>query len=159
MSKIGFIYKLASKDVAVKEIYVGSTTNLKMRKHGHKWRCNHEDDKDYNIKVYQFIRANGGFSSWDIIQLERVEFETKYELRARERHFVELLNPSLNKQLPNRTNAESYRRYYDNHKAEILKKHSTKFNCDCGGIYSYSHKSLHVNTKKHINYISSLPAT
>ena len=46
--------------------------------------------------VYQFIRYNGNFENWDIIQLEQVEFNTNFEVRARERHYIESLNASLN---------------------------------------------------------------
>ena len=50
MSKIGFIYKIVCKDVAVKEIYVGSTTNLKVRKCAHKSSCNNINSKTIQVK-------------------------------------------------------------------------------------------------------------
>jgi hypothetical protein len=120
--KTGFVYKLCCRDLEVKEIYVGSTSNLKNRKHGHKRSCTIETDKDYNSPVYTFIRANGGFHNWDLIQIERVEFNTRFELHARERHYIELLRATLNKQIPTRTKKE----YYDEHKEEqkeIVKKY------------------------------------
>ncbi len=106
MTQVGFVYKLCCIDPEIKEIYVGSTKNLRVRKNQHKTRCNNENDKKYTYSVYQFIRANGGFSNWDVIQLERVEFNTKYELHAKERHYIETLNASLNKVIPTRTDTQ-----------------------------------------------------
>ncbi len=115
MTQVGFIYKLCCIDPEIKEIYVGSTKNLRVRKNQHKTRCNNQNDAKFNVHVYQFIRGNGGFSNFDIIQLERVEFNTKYELRARERHYIELLTASLNKQIP----TVSENKYYEENKEKI----------------------------------------
>ena len=106
MSKTGFIYKLAHNDPEIKEIYIGSTDNLRLRKSSHKHCCNTETNKSYNFRVYQFIRSNGGFSNFNIFQIEEIKYNTKYELHARERYHIELLNPSLNKATPNRTHQE-----------------------------------------------------
>ena len=46
------IYKLCCRDVNVKEIYVGSTTNFRARKNQHKSCCKIIKKKN-NIKVYQ----------------------------------------------------------------------------------------------------------
>ena len=118
MTQVGFVYKLCCIDPEIKEIYVGSTKNLRVRKSSHKSTCESENSKDYDCNVYQFIRAKGGFTNWDIVQLEQVEFNTKYELRARERHYIELLKANLNTRIPTRTNRE----YYVENKDEILEK-------------------------------------
>jgi hypothetical protein len=65
----GFIYKLCCLDVNVKDIYIGSSTNFKERRKGHKKRCNNEKQKSYNIYVYKFIRDNGGWDNWTMIEL------------------------------------------------------------------------------------------
>jgi hypothetical protein len=118
MTQIGFIYKLCCIDPEIKEIYVGSTINLRVRKYRHKCDCTNENSKNYNCNVYQFIRAKGGFSNWSIIQLERFEFNTRHELHARERHYVELLKASLNTVIPSRTLHE----YYVDNKEKILEQ-------------------------------------
>lgn len=41
------------------------------------------------------------------------------------------------------------------HKEEILIKHSAKTTCMCGGSYTYSNKTNHMKTKKHLDYISA----
>ena len=46
-------YKLCCKDVDIKDIYVGHTTNFRLRKSHHKACCNNESDNHYNYNVYQ----------------------------------------------------------------------------------------------------------
>ena len=56
------IYKLKRNDDHDDvNIYIGSTTNFKTRKYQHKECCNDIKLKGYNIKIYQFIRDNGGY--------------------------------------------------------------------------------------------------
>ena len=64
------IYKLYCKDLSISQLYIGHTTNMRRRKYSHNWKCNN-DNKSYNSKVYTFIRENGGFDNWDMIEIER----------------------------------------------------------------------------------------
>ncbi len=64
------IYKIVSCDLNIKDCYVGHTTNLISRRCEHKSRCNNEKDKAYNKYLYQFIRANGGWENWSVIEVE-----------------------------------------------------------------------------------------
>ena len=65
-------------------------------------RCGLTHYSIYNMKVYQYIRANGGYRKFDLIQVERVEYDTRHELHARERRFDELLIYNLNINIPKR---------------------------------------------------------
>jgi hypothetical protein len=135
------IYKLCCKDVNVKEIYIGSTINFKRRKCCHKSSCNNINSKKYNLKVYKYIRANGGFQNWDMIIIEKYqECNDKLELKQRERYYVELLQSSLNMCIPSRTikeykqdNKEKIKekdkQYYINNKEQI-KEHQKKYKQD-----------------------------
>jgi len=49
--KIGFVNKLVSKDIDVKECYVGSTGNITKRKNCHKSDCNKATGKHCNYRV------------------------------------------------------------------------------------------------------------
>ena len=53
------IYKLCCKDSAIKEVYVGSTTNFRKRKNQHKECCTNVNSKKYGYPVYLYIRDNG----------------------------------------------------------------------------------------------------
>ena len=77
------IYKLCCKNPEIKEIYVGSTTNFIKRKYKHKSACNNVKDKDYNYNIYKYIRENGGFSNWDMIEIEKHSCNDKNELHKR----------------------------------------------------------------------------
>lgn len=88
--KESIIYKLCSSDCD--EIYIGGTTNFRRRKHQHKSDCHNVNDKAYNRPVYQFIRENGGWSAWSMIQIEQYEARNKRDLEARERYWIDLLN-------------------------------------------------------------------
>jgi len=123
------IYKLCCKDVAITEIYVGHTTNFTRRKQNHKESCNYEKNKDYNIYKSQFIRANGGFENWAMIQLEAYPCQNKREAEMQERYWIELLKPKLNSMIPFRTEEELKElgniccaKYYELNKEKILER-------------------------------------
>jgi len=44
--------------------------------------------------------------------------------------------------------------YYETNKDKIKERKALKFDCPCGGQYTYSHKSKHERTKKHLEFIS-----
>ena len=129
MNNTGTIYKLCCVDTNITEEYVGSTKNFRHRKWQHKSNCNNEKGSRYNLYVYQFIRANGGFNNWIMIQLEVVNYETKRDLEAHERRWIELVKPKLNKNIPTRTKQEWYednneynKQYYNDNKEILLEK-------------------------------------
>jgi len=64
------MYKIVCKDVEIKELYVGSTTSLVKRRYLHKSDCFNANSKRHNFYVYQFIRENGGWDNWEVIQIE-----------------------------------------------------------------------------------------
>ena len=65
------IYKIVFRDITTKETYVGHTTDFTKRKYAHKTICNNEKSKSYNFNVYQFIRQNGGWDNWTMIEIEK----------------------------------------------------------------------------------------
>ena len=150
--KIGIIYKLCCKDTNVTDIYVGSTEDYRLRKLKHKSNTNNTNSEKYNLSVYKCIRKNGGWNNWQMIQLEEIKFKDRFELHTRERHFIENTNATLNVCIPTRTTKE-YNEYYRN---EHYEKINEKFTCDCGGRYTYKHKSEHYKSKKHQLYISTI---
>jgi hypothetical protein len=112
------IYKLSCLDPSIKDVYVGSTTNFVRRKQQHKNSCNDSNYKNYNCNVYKFIRDNGNWSNWEMIEIEKYEATDKRQLHTRERYWLETLGATLNKMVPNRTKKE----YYEDNKQSILEK-------------------------------------
>ena len=84
------IYKISCRDKSITEIYIGSTTNFTKRKHEHKSICNNINTKDYNNQKYIFIRENGGWNNWEMIEIEKVQCHSKRDLEKK------LFNINLN---------------------------------------------------------------
>jgi len=176
------IYKLVCKDLLVTDVYVGHTTNFIERKRCHKVSCNNENNKQYNYKVYQTIRQNGGWYNWDMIQVEEYCCNNNNEATARERYWYETLNANMNVKVPNRTQQEYEKYYYITNKETIKEYHKDWYEtnkeeinknnklwkeknkeklkeqiiCECGGHYRSDGKNRHLTSKKHINFISSI---
>ena len=134
------IYKLCCNNTDITDIYVGSTVDFGNRKRQHKSVCDNESSNRYNLQVYKFIRANGGWNAWNMIQIEAYNATDKRSLEARERHWIETLKPSLNKYIPTRTQREwcednkehvasKHKQYYQEHKEQKLAKQK-KYNQD-----------------------------
>lgn len=149
------IYKIVCNDLNIRDLYVGSTTGFKERKSKHKSVCNNPDSQNYHLKVYQFIRNNGGWDNWSMIMIERYpDCIDNNDRDKRERYWIEQLNATLNKQMPGR----SIQEYHQNNKDVIATWQKTKHACDCGGSFTNINKSTHLKTKKHQNYLKKLEA-
>ena len=102
------------------EIYVGSTANgLRKRKNAHKSLAK----KSINTPVYRHLNEVGWENVPSLVLIEEYPCDTKQQLFARERYWIDLLQPSLNKTVPCLIEGE-YRnkRYYDKNVLEILEK-------------------------------------
>ena len=91
------IYKLVHKeDYDNDNVYIGSTTDFRKRKTTHKSYCNNEKNKTYNDKKYQYIRANGGWENWNMIEVEKYPCNDKREAEKREEYYRAFFNANLN---------------------------------------------------------------
>jgi len=127
--KNAVIYKICCADLAVKDVYVGSTTNIVKRRCGHKADCANETRKSYNLPVYQFIRDHGGFDNWGVVVVEPFPCENSEQMRTRERFFMETLCATLNIRHAIQTKQdvkEAKAKYYDTH-VEEMKEAKTKY--------------------------------
>jgi hypothetical protein len=94
------IYKLCCKEPTVKEIYIGHTTNFTQRKNTHKTCCCNENNKNHNRHVYKFIRDNGGWDNWSMVQLREHNLKNKREAESTEHWWIEHLAATLNTNKP-----------------------------------------------------------
>lgn len=91
------IYKLIHKeDFDNTNIYIGSTTDFIRRKNNHKSSCNRITSRGYNDKKYQYIRSNGGWDSFNMIEVEKYPCCDKREADAREEYWRCYFNSQLN---------------------------------------------------------------
>lgn len=116
------IYKIVCNNLAVTDCYVGSTTNFTKRKWQHNNSCN-IISKNYNIKVYQIIRTNGGWNNWSMILVEEFPTTSKLLLEQRERYWIEILGSTLNCRVPTRTHKE-----WSNDHKEHLTEYQKQYN-------------------------------
>ena len=150
------IYQITCNDPLITDSYVGSTTNLHLRKINHKTNCNNKSKKNrhYNLNLYKFIRENGGWDNFIFKILEEYNCENKNELLIRERYFIDLLKSSLNVEMPFRTLTEKQKlkKKIDNgDKKKEYKKQ--KITCDiCNSIVCRNHLSRHKKTLKCIKF-------
>lgn len=120
------IYKLCCKNPTVTDIYIGHTTNFTQRKNSHKTSCCNENSKNYNQNVYQFIRQNGGWDNWSMVQIELKNCKDKREAELLEHTFIQELKATLNVNNPYgmyKENPQQYKEdWYEEKKEEILEK-------------------------------------
>ena len=83
------------------ECYVGSTKDFKKRMRDHKQRTTClENDKHYNIKIYQSIRKVG----WDnIMIIDKIIFNSKREAEDMETKYMLMFDANLNCCYPKRS--------------------------------------------------------
>ena len=94
------IYKIVCNNLDINDLYVGSTTEFTKRKYKHKNSCFNNNYPSYYFKVYDFIRNNGGWHNWTMIEIEKYPCNDGHEARARERYWCEQLNANLNTRTP-----------------------------------------------------------
>ena len=139
------IYMIKKQDDFNNEnIYIGSTCNFTRRKHKHKTTCNNENDKDYNLKLYQYIRENDGWDAWVMTKIIDYHCNNKSELNIMERNYIDSYKSTLNCQIPTRTRKE---RYNDN-KDKILKQQKQYKNDNKEKLSKYKKEHYEANKDK-----------
>ena len=121
------IYKICCDDC--NEIYVGSTKAFRARKNHHKSNCNNINSKKYNLKIYQTIRDNGGWTNWRMCPLEELQNVSKREAEIQEENWRVILTANLNSQkasIGDMTMTEYQKQYYDQN-SERLKEKSKEY--------------------------------
>jgi len=173
------IYKII--DNTNGNIYIGSTCKkLCQRLAQHR-----ADYKQYLAGKYHYVTSFKILenNNYDIILIENCPCDNKEQLKAKERYYIESLD-CVNKYITGRTMKEyqqdnkeklsEYQKMYKQENIEKLKKYREdnkensqkyrknnkdklrkKFDCECGGHYSYGHKAEHFKTKKHQDYINN----
>ena len=116
------IYKLVCNDLAVKDLYVGHTTDFTNRKKSHKSCSLNANYTGYNFKVYKMIRDSGGWNNWSMIKIEKYPCNDNNEARSRERYWYEVLNANMESCCPtfNLEKRKDYKKdYYVQNKDKV----------------------------------------
>jgi predicted GIY-YIG superfamily endonuclease len=102
-------YKIICRDLNIKDCYVGHTTNFSKRKNAHKNNC----VKNNSVRLYSFIRENGGFNNFDMILIDIVKCDNRLEALKKEREYIEVLQASLNQLTPVATDEDKLKQSTD----------------------------------------------
>ena len=168
MIMIGYIYKIWDNDDS-SLVYYGSTkqqVSIRMGKHR----------SQLNLCKSKIIIDR---NNYQYATLEKIEYEDKFELKNRERWWIEN-NECVNKSIPNRTQKEYMKEWYEANKDKIAEKQKTyndknkekiaeqkkqyyaenkdkiekykkeKITCDCGCVVRRQHLARHKKTNKHL---------
>jgi hypothetical protein len=91
------MYKICPKNKDLNFCYIGHTVNFNERQRHHiRNTYNTNDAKHYHLKHYEFIRNNGGWDEWEMVEIEQFRGKTKMEARIREQELIEQHNAILN---------------------------------------------------------------
>ena len=90
------IYKITCKDSAITDVYVGHTTNFVQRNHAHRCNCINPNSANKKLKLYEVIRANGGWNNWKMEIINFFECKNQSEARQKEQEYFISLNATLN---------------------------------------------------------------
>ena len=117
----GLIYSIVCKTDETL-IYIGSTTNFRIRKNKHKYVCNNEKNKDHNLQVYVMIRSNGGWDNFNMKPIKEFPCENNIQLTIEEERIRVEMQAKLNTNrayLSPAERKEDEKKYYEANKAKI----------------------------------------
>jgi hypothetical protein len=154
--KTYIMYQIKCNDANIEYTYVGHTTNFRVRKSSHKANCNNENLNNYNLKIYQFIRENGGWDNWEMLPLEEYQCETTIQSRIREQYWMDIKQSKLNSSRAHNTTEEekeqtkNYNKQYRVNNKDILKAYNKQYILDNKETIKESGKKNYIKNKEAI---------
>jgi len=157
----GIIYCIKQKGTGYDSpIYIGSTKDFYNRKLHHKSDCNNPNSKNHNFKLYQYIRENGEWDNFEMLEIGVVEYETDEEFRIEEQKWIDDLGATLNN-YRSYTSKEDMKDHLRRHRKQHYKKltvkekkyKNEKIKCECGSLVNRGSIARHRKSKKHIKNI------
>jgi hypothetical protein len=159
---IYYFYKIVCDDLP-NFVYVGSTKAFANRKYQHKGNCDNENGKKYNLKIYQTIRANGGWDNWRMVCIHQEDVDNKRHAEKIEEDYRLELNGNMNTIRAFRTeeqrkeyHKEYHKEYREDNKGSIYAHQSEKIKCECGREIRRGDLSRHKRTEKHIKLMEDI---
>ena len=118
-----YIYHIIDSDKVVH--YVGSTSNMNSRKSKHKYSCKTEHNSSYNVDIYKYIRANGGWDVFEMVPIHKIKnVSNATELRIAEQSEINKFSTLKNKlgsYLSREDHVEQTRIWHINNREKVLK--------------------------------------
>ena len=132
------LYKISKQ--GDNNFYIGSTNDFSNRKRQHKNLC-----KTRDIKLYQYIRENGGWDTWNMEKIgecDGIDGESKY---------IKKMKPSLNSYMYEFDRREYEKEWRENNKEyfkayeKMRHKKYYKYKISWGGDKRYNNNLLNIN--------------
>jgi hypothetical protein len=144
------IYKIVCKDTNVSDLYVGHTINFVQRKRAHKQSCISNKSPNYNCKVYEVIRNNGGWNNWKMDIIHFFNCKDQFEARQKEQEYFVSLNATLNSIEPMPESKTKPVEVLEN-KVKNTEDLNKQFGCEKCNYYTNNKKDYdkHLLTLKH----------
>ena len=161
-------YKIVCITEDIDLSYVGSTMNWKLRVRHHKHHSLSETSDRCHFKIYQMIKANGGWDNFKMIELGKREQLTTREADKIEDDYRVELRATMNSQRAFKTkdqhkadNSERCKKWAENNKdkikvnyAKYYAKPQERITCICGSVFDKRNTKGHEQTKKHQAFIN-----
>ena len=93
-------YKIISKDINQRCLYVGHTTDFVRRRSQHKQACNQPNHQHHDLFLYKYIRDNEGWDNWQMVLIDTHNCENRLHALQTEREYIDNLNATLNQMKP-----------------------------------------------------------
>jgi len=159
-------YKIININNDVDLCYVGSSCNMKQRRHAHRNACNNNTHPSHNCKVYTTIREYGGWDEFKIVEVGHREQITLRQSHQIEEEYRLGLKANLNELRCFRTDEEwkEQKKIIGIEWRKDNKQYSIDYNkyynkiivvCECGCEIRKHHLSRHLKTQKHINLMNA----
>ena len=153
------IYKISCKDIKVKHVYVGYTTNFIQRKYFHKNNCINHEATNYDDRLYAVIRKHGGWENWKMENIHVCDCEDYNAAKKIVQEYAVTLRATLNfdELVPNKVSLPTMVTETINtcEKVNINTKNPKKspnYVCEICDYVTSNRKDFnkHIKTKKHI---------
>lgn len=170
-SKEMIFYIIKCNDLEKTDIYVGSTFNFLKRKCRHKGNCTNQNQKHYNLKIYCYIRENGGWDNFTMTMLDRKICVDMLEARKHEQSLIDKYKANLNmyKAFGAETRKEYLKQWHIEHdkqyhleNADIIKERKHQFYIEHKeeikeymGHYRLENADI-IKERKHQDYIKNI---
>jgi len=148
-------YKIVPKNKSISGCYVGHTGNFKRRLIKHKSNCYNTNTREYNFPVYQYIRGNGGWNEWEMIELDNKICDTKKNAVMIEQKYMDELKSDLNgaKSYTGIDNKNEYMKQYRQERKAEIKEYNKKYKEEHKSELSEKQKEYYKqHTEERTNY-------
>jgi len=153
--------------------YIGSTKDWKQRQQMHKSNCFNTNSPAHNYKLYQTIRANGGWHLIEKTPIEEIDVEGPIQAHICEERWRRHYDAQLNMRRAHITEEERiqyntgyfaehrdqkhayYAARYTATRDQTLARSAEKIQCECGATICRGAKSQHIKSKKHTDLIAA----